>query len=192
MFWCQSDRHALKDRETPRATDDAPDHGTRAVQEAETQTVPTSVRFKPSRSMSQFIAALSAQWHTPSEFINLVDKMREYCLVLVQSGIVAKDIAATLEERCLGVPLISQCEEDALQMIMQLDKAAVLRMAVIQGDRALISQGELYRALTSAACPVIWVQDTANPASDGQDQVLTLPFFTDDLEQTLDRAGLNS
>lgn len=119
-------------------------------------------------------------------------KMRAYCLVLVQFGIVAKDIAATLEERRLGVPLISQCEEDALQMIMQLDKAAVLRMAVIQGDRALISQGELYRTLTSAGCPVIWVQDTANPASDGRDQVLTLPFFTDDLEQTLDRAGLRS
>jgi len=122
----------------------------------------------------------------------LVVEMRDYCLVLVQFGIVAKDIAATLEERRVGVPLISQREEDALQMISQLEEAAVLRMAVIQGDRASISQGELYRALTSAGCPVIWVQDAPDASPDGPDLVLTLPFFTDDLEQTLARAGLSS
>lgn len=91
--------------------------------------------------MSQLIAALSVRWHTTLNFGDLVVRMNDYCLVLVKFGIVAKDIAATLEERCLGVPLISQCEKDALEKISGLGATANLRLAIIQGDRALISQG---------------------------------------------------
>lgn len=118
--------------------------------------------------------------------------MRDYFLVLARFGIVAQDIAATLEERGLGAPLISLKEEDALAQLSGLDPGAVLRMAVIQRDRDSDTQEALKDALKRAGCTIIWLENSPGATTDEADQVLPLPFFTEDLEQVLARTGLSS
>lgn len=115
--------------------------------------------------------------------------MQSCFLVLVNFSFVAKDVSATLEQLGHGTPLVPRAEADALDLLNALDPGAALRLAVIQCDPIGFAKSALGLALEQRGTQIILLHDFAFPAATAFPYpVLTLPFFTEDLERVI--AGL--
>lgn len=111
--------------------------------------------------------------------------MRSYCLVLVDLALVGRDIAVTLEQSGLGVPVISTHEADALERLSQLEPTGTVHLAVIQADVDTFTQSKLGALLLQAGSKIILINDGLAQTTVGTFPLLKLPFFTEDLEQML-------
>lgn len=114
--------------------------------------------------------------------------MQEFFLVLVNFSIVAKDVSSTLEQMGIGAPLVPRAEAEAIKMLAVLDGGAALRLAVVQRDPAAFTHSPLRVALENRGAKIILVHDTAVTEPEVIPYpVLTIPFFTEDLEQAIAR-----
>ncbi|MGY6695063.1 MAG: hypothetical protein ACXIUW_03410 [Roseinatronobacter sp.] len=115
--------------------------------------------------------------------------MQSCFLVLVNFSFVAKDVSATLEQLGHGTPLVPRAEAEALDLLKTLDPGAALRLAVIQCDPIGFATSALRLALEQRGTQIILLHDFAYPTvASIPYPILTLPFFTEDLEQII--AGL--
>lgn len=107
-------------------------------------------------------------------------------LVCVNFALVAKDVTATLQQKGMGRPLVAATQTEAIAALQALTGDGVLRIAVVQMPPALFAASPLHTVLKVLGVPVILLDD--GPASDATDMVyriLSLPFFTEDLERVI-------
>lgn len=107
-------------------------------------------------------------------------------LVSVNFALVAKDVAATLQQHDMGKPLIAATQPEAIAKLQALPQDHILRIAVVQMQPDLYAASPLNAILKSLGVPVVLLVD--GPVPQTVDQicpVLPLPFFTEDLERAL-------
>lgn len=109
--------------------------------------------------------------------------MQEFFLVCVNVPLVAKDISTTLEQLGLGVPLVAGSNDEAIVMLTQLPADAHVSYALVQSAPAVFVASALRTALDGLKAKTVLLHDDLSPAeSEPNYPVLTLPFFTEDLE----------
>jgi len=109
--------------------------------------------------------------------------MQKFFLVCVNVPLVAKDISTTLEQLGLGVPLVAGSTDEAMVMLAQLPADARVSYALVQTAPAVFAASALRTALDGLRAKTVLLHDdlpSAEPALSYP--VLTLPFFTEDLE----------
>ncbi|MGL4413744.1 hypothetical protein [Roseinatronobacter monicus] len=109
--------------------------------------------------------------------------MQKFFLVCVNVPLVAKDISTTLEQLGLGVPLVAGSIDEAMVMLTQLPIDARVAYALVQAAPAEFAASALRTALDGLKARTILLHDDLSPADPVLDYpILTLPFFTEDLE----------
>lgn len=112
--------------------------------------------------------------------------MENCFLVCVNFALVAKDVTATLQQKGMGRPLIALTQDEALAVLQNQANDCTLRMAVVQMPPALFVGSALQTMLKVLGVPVILLDDGPLPEpADMMYKILTLPFFTEDLEHIL-------
>jgi hypothetical protein len=109
--------------------------------------------------------------------------MNPFFLVLVKFSLVAKDVTTTLKQLGMGNALIAETEEEAVRLLEELGAGSLLRVAVIQASPANFAASALRAALDRLGTRVVLVDEDESADQSSDYPVLTVPFFTDDLEQ---------
>lgn len=109
--------------------------------------------------------------------------MQTYFLVCVRVPLVASDVTTTLKQLGLGVPLVANSAEEALEMLAGLEDGASLGHALVQVAPDTFATSALRGALDRMGAKVVLLHDDLPTAEDTLHfPVLTPPFFTEDLE----------
>ncbi len=109
--------------------------------------------------------------------------MRTYFLVCVRVPLVASDVTTTLTQLGLGVPLVANTAEDALDMLAGLETGANLGHALVQVAPSTFASSALRAELDRLGAKVVLLHDDLPSAEpEFHFPVLTPPFFTEDLE----------
>lgn len=107
-------------------------------------------------------------------------------LVCVSFALVAKDVTATLQQHGMGRPIIATTQSAALEELQAIEHRTDLRLAVVQMPPVLFAASPLQTVLRAMGVPVILLDDGPLPAeADMIYPILTIPFFTEDLERVL-------
>lgn len=109
--------------------------------------------------------------------------MQKFFLVCVHVPLVAKDISTTLEQLGLGVPLVAESTDEAIGILTQLPPDADVAYALVQSAPEEFAASPLRTALDGLQAKTVLLHDNVPPADPALSYpVLTLPFFTEDLE----------
>jgi len=111
--------------------------------------------------------------------------MNSFFLVFVNFSLVAKDVTATLKQMGLGDPLIASSEDDAVTLLASLDSGTAVKLAVVQASPAEFAVSALRDVLEKIGAEVVLLHD--NMVAEAPYPILSVPFFTDDLEQIVSR-----
>ncbi|MBQ1203193.1 MAG: hypothetical protein IIX61_05235 [Loktanella sp.] len=110
--------------------------------------------------------------------------MNPIFLVFVNFSLVAKDVAATLKQMGLGEPLVVESEDDAVAKLSALKPDTAVKLAVVQASPAEFATSALREALERLGAQVVLLHDSVTADFPSPPYpMLSVPFFTDDLEQ---------